>query len=146
MAGTLTTANSSIALTTEALYTTAQKLAGYAADDVFDQDAVENGEYSMGIDGVLSAGFVFNELPLTITLQADSPSVALFENIWQYEVSNRTKLQQQITIALPAVGKQYEYKGGYLRSFKAPSGKKILQPAVIALVFARLQVSPMTQS
>jgi hypothetical protein len=142
MAGTLTTANSTLALTTEALYTSAQRLQGYAADDAFESDAVENGEYSYGIDGKLSAGFVFKEVTFTITLQADSASLALFENIVQYERTNRTKLQQQLTATLPAVGKRYELKNGFLQSYKAPSGKKILQPAVIVLVFEQMQVSP----
>lgn len=142
MAGTLTTANSTMYCTTEALFPTAQRIQGYAADDAFDPDAVENGEYSMGIDGTLSAGFVFNEVPLTITLQADSPSLAQFEQIWMYEFQNRTKLQQDLTITNPSVGKRYEYKRGFMRSFKAAAGKKILQPAVIVFVFNQLQFTP----
>ena len=146
MPGTLTTANSVMTMTTEALFTSAQRIQGYAADDAFDPEAVENGEYSMGIDGTLSAGFVFNELPLTITLQADSPSLTLFEQIWQYEYSNRTKLQQQFVITVPGPGKRYEYSNGYMRSYKAPSGKKILQPAVVVFIFEELQISPIAQS
>ena len=143
MAGTLTTANSTLAMTTEALFTSAQRIQGYAADDAFDFEAVENGEYSMGIDGKLSAGFVFNEIPFTMTLQADSASLQLFEQIWSYEYSNRTKLTQNVTVTLPAVGKRYELKNGFMRSYKAPSGKKILQPAVVVFVFNTLQVSPL---
>lgn len=143
MSGTLTVANSSIALTTEALFPNAQTLSGYSADDAYDPDTVENGEYSMGIDGNLSAGFVFNEVPLTITLQADSPSLTLFEQIYQYEVANRTKLQQDLTITLPANGRRYDYKKGFMRSYKAPAGKKILQPGVVVFVFARMQVAPL---
>lgn len=146
MAGTLTTANSTMGLTTEALFTQSQRIQGYAADDAFDPDAVENGEYSMGIDGTLSAGFVFNEIPLTITLQADSPSLTLFQQIWMYEYQNRTKLTQNLTISNPAVGYRYDYKNGFMRSLKAPAGKKILQPAVIVFVFNQLQFAPMTQS
>lgn len=142
MAGTLTVANSTLTQTTEALYPAAQRIQGYAADDAFDFAEVENGEYSMGIDGKLSAGFVFNEIPFTFTLQADSPSLAIYENVWQYEYSNRTKLTQNVTVTLPAVGKRYELKNGFLRSYKAPSGKKILQPAVVVFVFNSLQVSP----
>lgn len=141
MSGTLTTANSAILMTTEALFPSAQRIQGYAADDAFDFENVESGEYSMGIDGNLSAGFVFNEIPFTLTLQADSPSLTLFEQTYQYEVSNRTKLTQNITVTLPAVSKRYELKNGFMRRFKAPSGKKILQPGVVEFVFARLQVS-----
>lgn len=143
MAGTLTVANSSMGLTTEALFPQSQAIKGYAADDAFDPDAVENGEYSMGIDGVLSAGFVFNEIPLTITLQADSASLSLFEQIWMYEYQNRTKLTQNLTITVPANNKRYEYKNGFMRSYKAPAGKKILQPGVVVFVFNSLQFSPL---
>jgi hypothetical protein len=141
MAGTLTVANSVLAMTTEALFPQAQRLQGYAADDAFDFENVENGEYSIGIDGKLSAGFVFNEIPLGITLQADSLSLSLFEQIYQYEVANRTKLEQQLTITLPAVNKRYDLKDGFMRRYKAPSGKKILQPGVVEFVFARMTVS-----
>ena len=142
MSGTLTVANSTITQTVEALYTSAQRIQGYAADDAFDFSEIENGEYSMGIDGKLSAGFVFNAIPFTLTLQADSPSISIYENLWQYEVTNRTKLTNQLTVSLPAVGKRYELKDGFMQSYKAPSGKKILQPGVAVFTFARLQVSP----
>jgi len=141
MAGTLTVANSVLAMTTEALFPAAQILTGYAADNIFEADAVENGEYSMGIDGKLSAGFVFNEIPFTLTFQADSDSLKLFEQIWQYEVSNRTKLVNNLTITLPSNRRRYDLKTGFMRSYKAPAGQKILQPAVIAFVFARIEPS-----
>lgn len=137
MAGTLTTANSVLTLTVEALFPQAQRIQGYAADDAFDFENVENGEYSMGIDGNLSAGFVFNEIPFTWTIQADSPSLAMFEQIWNYEVSNRTKLRLDGTLSLPSNGRRYDMVKGYMRQYKAPSGKKILQPAVISGVFSR---------
>lgn len=141
MAGTLTTANSVLAMTTEALFPAAQVLSGYAADNIFEADAVENGEYSMGIDGKLSAGFVFNEIPFTLTLQADSASLQLFEQVWQYEVSNRTKLTQNLTVTLPSLRRRYDLKNGFMRSYKAPAGQKILQPGVVAFVFARIEPS-----
>lgn len=138
----LTTANSTMALTTQTLYPSAQLIQGYAADDAFDTEAVENGEYSMGIDGKLSAGFVFNPIPLTMTLQADSASLGIFENIWQFEFSNRAKLTQNVTITVPAVSKRYEFSNGFMRSYKAPAGKRILEPGVVVFVFNSLQVSP----
>jgi len=137
----LTVANSSLLLSVEALYPAAQLLQGYAADDAFDPDAVENGEYAMGIDGVLSAGFVFNAVPFSLTLQADSASLQLFENIYQYETANRTKLSANLTVTLPAIKRRYELNKGFMRSYKAPAGKKVLQPAAVQFVFARMEVS-----
>lgn len=141
MPATLTVANSVIMMTCEALYTSPTQLQGYAADDAYDVDAVENGEYSMGIDGKLSAGFVYNPIPFTLTIQADSPSLAQFENIWTYEATNRTKLTHNWTVTSIANGRRYDLTDGFMRSYKAPAGKRILQPAVVQLVFARLQPS-----
>lgn len=139
--GTLTTANSALLATVQALFPSAVSIQGFSADDAWESEAVENGEYSYGIDGTLSSGFVFNEVPLAITLQADSSSLTYFEQTWGYEFSNRTKLQWDLTITATALNRRYEYKGGFMRSYKAPSGKKILQPAVAQFVFAQLQMS-----
>lgn len=141
MAATLTTANSSIAVTIEALFPSGVLLQGYAADNVFEAAEVQNAEVSMGIDGNLSSGFVFNPLPLTITLQADSPSLRVFEEVWKREVSTRNKLAIGLTISLPANGKRYTYKNGIMNSYKAPAGQRILQPAVVQFTFGRMEPS-----
>jgi hypothetical protein len=142
MAATLTTANAVITAQIEALYPQAQRMEGFAADDVYGFAEVENGEYSMGIDGKLSAGFVFNEVPFTMTFQADSPSLVIFENVWNYEQANRTKLEQQWTIVLPSLGRRYNLPTGFMRTYKAPDAKKILQPGVVQLIFSRVLPGP----
>ncbi|QMV32332.1 hypothetical protein T2_00015 [Ralstonia phage Elie] len=142
MSATLTTANSSLAMIVEGLYPQAQALQGYAADDAFEADAVESMESSMGIDGKLSVGYVPNPVTFTVTLQADSPSLTIFENIVQSERTNRNKWQIDLTATLPAVGKRYELQKGFLQSYKAPAGKKILQPAVIVVLFESVKFSP----
>lgn len=137
MSATLTVANSVISMTVEGLYPAGVILSGYAADNVFEAGEVENGEYSMGIDGKLSKGFVYNQIPFTLTLQADSQSLDAFEQIYQREVAERTKLDVNLTITLPAAGKRYGLQDGAMRSYKAPSGQRILQPGVVQFVFAR---------
>ncbi|WHB31204.1 hypothetical protein [Xanthomonas phage NEB7] len=138
MAATLTVANSSIAITVESLYPSSVLLSGYAADNVFETSAVVNKETSMGIDGKFSAGFVYNEIPFTLTLQADSPSLIIFEQIWQYEQTNRTGLDVGMTVTLPSNGKRYGLQNGYMTSFRAPSGQRTLQPAAIEFRFGRM--------
>lgn len=141
MTATLTTANSSIVMTVEGLYPSGVALQGYAADNVFEPGEVENAEASMGVDGKLSKGFVFNPVPLTITLQADSGSLRVFEQIWNREVSTRDKLDVGLTISLPSNGKRYTFKDGFVRSYKAPAGQRILQPGVVQFMFARMEPS-----
>lgn len=141
MSATLTVANSSIVMSVEGLYPSGVTLAGYAADDVFDNPAVENAELSMGIDGKLSAGYVFNPFPVTITLQADSPSLVVFEEIWTREASLRNKLDIGLTFATPANGKRGVFRGGFMTSYQPPNAKRILQPGVAVFTFARYEPS-----
>lgn len=141
MSATLTVANSSLVLSVEGLFPSGVQLQGYAADNVFEAPTVENGEFSMGIDGKLSAGYVFNQIPFTITLQADSPSLDVFEQTWQREASNRDKLQIGLTVALPSNNKRYVLRNGFLQSYQAPSGQRILQPGVAVFTFGRIEFS-----
>lgn len=142
MNATLTVANSSIVLTVEGLYPNGVALTGYAADNVFETPAVENGEFSMGIDGNYSAGYVYNPIPFTLTFQADSPSVKILQEIWQREQSIRDKLRAGLSIALPSANLRYGLRQGFMQSFQAPSGQRILQPAVAVFTFGRLEFTP----
>jgi hypothetical protein len=73
---TITSANSSFAITVPGVYSAPQSVQGYATDDAFAAEAVEKVETLMGIDGKLSAGYIFNPYKMTITLQADSGSLS----------------------------------------------------------------------
>lgn len=141
MAASLTVANSSIVMTVEGLFPNGVTLAGYAADNVFEFGAVESKELSMGIDGKYSAGFVYNPIPFTLTLQADSESLDVFEQIWQRETSNRDALSVGLTVALPSTSKRYTLRNGYLQSYQAPNGQRILQPGVAVFSFGRMEFS-----
>ncbi len=146
MAGSLTSANATLKMVTEALYTSAVSIQGFATDDAWDQDAVQNGEYAMGVDGKYSAGYVYNAVRATFTVQADSPSLVYFENMYNYENTQRTKLTTEITIQSTANGRMYDYKNGFMESYKAPAGKRILQPAVVVFTFGKLEISATSSS
>ena len=76
---TLTAANAVITLTVPFLFPTPVQLQGFSADNIYDMDNVDQIETAMGVDGILSGGFVFNPVNQTFVLQADSPSIAFFE-------------------------------------------------------------------
>jgi hypothetical protein len=141
MAATLTVANSSIVLTVEGIHPHGVPLTGYAADNVFEMPTVENGEFSMGIDGKLSAGWVPNPIPLTLTFQADSPSIRILQEIWQREQSTRDKLRTSLTIALPSANLRYTARDGFMQSFQAPSGQRILHPGVAVFIHGKVEFS-----
>lgn len=57
---TLTAANSIITISIADLYPVAQRLQGFAADNITDIDSSNSVETSMGVDGRLSGGFILS--------------------------------------------------------------------------------------
>lgn len=140
---TLTSANVVFMLGVSGLYDTPRRLQGFSADDVTDFDALAVGETSMGVDGRLSAGFVFNAVSQNITLQADSESNDFFEN-WQQ--AERQRLEKYVafgTILVKATGKRYTMTRGFLMSSSiVPAIRKTLQPRRFALQWEKVSGGP----
>jgi hypothetical protein len=102
---------------------------GFASDDAFMADAVDTAEAVMGVDGKMSVGYTPYITKQTVTLQADSPSVTLFEAIVGAQNALRQPMFLDAVLALPAVQKSYIFKLGALtRVTPFPAGKKVLQP------------------
>lgn len=141
MAATLTVANSAITMTIEAVAPQPVRLTGYAADNVFETDAVENVEFVMGVDGKMSRGYVHNPVRFTLTLQADSDGLDRFEDAYQYSQANRESPEVNITVTLPSTGKRYKLINGGIQSYKAPSAQRILQAGVVTFMFERMEIS-----
>lgn len=124
---TITAANSVFALAITGLYASPQVLQGYAADDGFTTEAVENAEVVMGLDGHMSAGFIFNPVKQTIMLMPDSPSLDIFNNWALAQLASREVLVANASISLPAIGKKYVLTRGFLTSTTpVPDVKKVL--------------------
>ena len=137
----ITSANAVFILTIPGLYPATQ-IQGFASDEAFTTEAVEAGEFMMGVDGKLSAGFVFAMIPQTVTLQADSASNDLFETWWNTEKANLVKLKATATITLDT-GKRYSMVDGYLRQIPPlPAVRKLLQPRAYGLTWRSSTVGP----
>lgn len=118
---------------------------GYASDDAFATDPIEKGIAMMGVDGKLSGGFVPAPTPQTIHLQADSPSIALFE-AWD---GTQSVIQDLLfadgVLALPGLQKAYALVKGILtRITPIPQGKKVLQPVTYEITWELVAPSPIT--
>jgi len=136
---TITSANSSFALIVPGVYSAPQSIQGYATDDAFTAEAVEKVEAMMGIDGKLSAGYIFNPYKMTVTLQADSASLALFTN-WQLaQDAVREVIAASATIIIPSIGFKYAMSNGYLTRFQAmPEAKKTLGPPKFEITWEKI--------
>lgn len=138
----ITSANSVFMVTVPDLYPVPQRLQGYSADDSFMADAVVLAETLMGVDGKLSSGYVPNPTTLTITFQADSPSIAIFEYIVQSMQAARDTFAISGTIALASIGRAYACVKGTLTEYTPlPPGKKVLQPVTYKIVFESVTAS-----
>lgn len=138
----ITSANSVFMLAVPDLFPVPVKLQGYSADDAFMADAVVVAETLMGVDGKLSAGYVPNPTVITVTLQADSPSIALFEAVVQAMQAARDTYALSATIAIPGVSRAYACVKGFLTEYKPmPDAKKLLQPVTYKITFESVTAS-----
>ena len=126
---TLTTANSIFMLVIPDLFPIPQQLQGYGPDDISSFEAVDSVETVMGVDGLLSAGWVATPKKQTITLQADSNSTLIFDAWQQTQEALRDALIANGLITYPGLGRIYTCTKGFLTNYTpAPDARKIFQP------------------
>ena len=139
----ITGATTSIALAVAGLFPTSQLLQGFEADNVFSTDAIRSAEVLMGVDGILSAGFVFVEIRQTFMLQADSPSNSLFDIWWLTNQANEDSLPATGQVNLFAISQKWSMVNGHLTSYKPMSDtKKLLQPRHFEITWGRISPAP----
>jgi hypothetical protein len=140
---TLTTANSAATLIVRGLFPVPQNLQGYSTDDSFMAEDVKPGEVQMGVDGLLSAGYVPYPTEISFTFQADSPSTNMFDVVLGAQVSAKEMFIFDGTIILQGTGEKYAMTKGYLTSATPMSGgKKTLQPRKFTITFEKVTKAP----
>lgn len=133
---TITSANSTAVLTATDIFPAPQALQGYAADDAFTTDAIDLAEAIMGVDGKLSAGYTPNPTKITFALQADSPSISVFDAIISATKASREVIFLDLSIGLPATGTNYTFTRGVItNASQLPDAKKTLQPQKYQITF-----------
>lgn len=126
---TITSANSVFTIIVPSLFPAPVQLKGYASDKAFATEALDLAEVQMGVDGRMSAGYIFNPTKQTITLQADSPSRDIFSTLIQAMRTAREIFYINGTISLPSTGESYTMTRGVLSNVKLlPDANRVLQP------------------
>lgn len=119
------------------------QLQGFATDAAFETGASDDAEVVIGVDGFVSAGYVPFLTDQTIHLQADSPSVTIFEAWIEAEKAALEKLQCSAFISLPSVSRKYALTTGFLKSIiSIPGTKKVLQPRDFVIVWGNISPAP----
>ena len=136
MSQLITAADAILALTVTSLFTTPQQIQGFATDDAFNFPDVDLVETMMGVDGVLSAGWVPVAFTQEIMLQADSDSNVLFEQWFLAQRQVKTPLIASGYAVVPSTSRQYNLVSGFLKTYSpAPQAKKILQPRRYSIIW-----------
>lgn len=141
--GTITSANASVIISIPAVFPVDQILAGFAADDAFAHESFDMTETRMGVDGILSAGYTPNPKRFTITFQPDSPSILIFDTWGASQEAAKEALAASMVIAMPSIGKAFNFNVGWLKGFKKlPDAKKVLEPQAYSIDWQDIQPVP----
>lgn len=139
----ITSANAILVLSIPPLFAIPQQLQQFATDDIYDVPSIKSVETMMGVDGVLSGGFVFVEIPQSITLQADSPSNLVFDIWWTQMQAAKEVYVANGQIKLPGINTKFNQTRGFLTGYKpVPAGKKVLQSRQYEITWQSIVPSP----
>ena len=142
---TLSAANAVITLSQATLFPNGVQLQQFGPDDVTDMETAKILEHSMGVDGVLSFGFVWAERMQEITLQGNSPSNAFFDSINTQQEAVQDAYPLNGVVILNAIGLQFNLINGGLEHYKPmPQVQKIIRPRKYRIVWNRVVPQPVT--
>lgn len=144
MARTITSADSSFAISSADFALAATLLQGYAADASFAMGAQQTVEASLGVDGKTSFGWVPRNYEQTITLQADSPSIDIINGIVLAQDAARAVYRLNAAITLPGQGKSYILSNGAITQHQAmPDAARTLQPQTFTITWSSVKEVPL---
>ena len=139
--GDITSANAVLVLTVNELYPAGITLEQFATDQSYSQDELAIAEDRLGVDGNLVAGWVPSIKPVTIMLEASSPSYQAMADLFRACERKRGIYECTLMATVPSIGKTFTWTGGILKSgTPVPSAKKILDPTTWKFDFANLNI------
>lgn len=140
--GDISSANAILVMTVGDLFPAGVTLQGFATDQSFSQDELQITEDRMGVDGNMVAGWVPSIKPVTIMLEASSPSYEAMATLFRAMEAKRGPIIVTLVATVPSIGKVFTWSEGVMKSgTPVPAGKKILDPTTWKFDFARLNVS-----
>lgn len=125
----ITSANATGVMTVGGLFPAGIILQQFSTDQAVSMDSLDVTETRMGVDGRMVAGYTPGIFPVTITLEATSPTAGSFGLLWQAMKTNRTIYECTMVVTVPSVKKVFTWRRGVLKSGAPfPSMKKVLDP------------------
>lgn len=141
LVGDITSANATLVLTVDLLFPAGIRLEQFATDQSYSMDELTIAEDRMGVDGNLVAGWVPSIKPVTIMLEASSPSYFSLAQLYRACEARRGFYRCGLVASVPSIGKTFIWSQGVLKSgTPVPAGKKVLDPTTWKFDFGKLEV------
>lgn len=136
---TITSANSVFTLTASGVFPAPVQLEGYSSERAWESEQVQLAEENMSVDGRLTFGYTPNPYPMTVSLQADSPSKQVFLDIARAMIQSQDVVVLGATISLPSTGETFNLTRGVLKNYKTiPDAAKVLQAMNFQIVWEKI--------
>jgi len=143
----ITSANAVLTLAVIGVLSVPQRIQGFSTDDIYSVPAVTPVETEMGIDGALSAGFLYTKKMMDITLMAGSPSNDFFDALQAAQEAAVQPFELSGMLVLPSRGLQAVLTTGFLTRYPPlPNAKKVLQPRVYEITWQNINISPVSSA
>lgn len=138
----ITSANATAVLTVEEIYPSGVELQMFGTDQAMDIGQLDITETRKGVDGKLVAGYVPVIHPVTITLEASSPTAKAFGVLWEAMTSNKKVYACNLVCTVPSIGKTYTWSVGVMKAgTPMPSLQKVLAPTTWVFHFQDFEKS-----
>jgi len=138
--GDITSANAILVMKNK-LFPAGIELQGFSTDQSFSQDELQVTEDRMGVDGNLVAGWIPSIKPVTIMLEASSPSFVAMSSLYRAMEQNREIIICTLIATVKSIGRIFTWSEGVLKSATpVPAAKKILDPTTWKFDFRSLTI------
>ncbi|MDR3037882.1 MAG: hypothetical protein LBV21_01085 [Candidatus Adiutrix sp.] len=125
----ITSANAEAILTVEEVFPAGIVLQMFGTDQAVSMESIEIAETRKGVDGKMVAGYTPVIYPVSITLEAASPSYRDLALLHEATARNRKPYQCALVVTVPSIQVVFTWSTGTLKSgTPAPPLQKVLAP------------------
>jgi hypothetical protein len=138
----ITSADAAAVLKVQQIFPGGITLEQFGADAAVAEDAIDITETRMGVDGKMVAGYTPVIHPVTVTLEASSPSFDALAHVWAAMAKAKTIYECDLIVTVPSIDRVFTWTVGVLKNGAPfPSLNKVLAPTAWLFHFEKLDVA-----
>lgn len=135
----VTSANAEVIMNIDTLYPAGVKVEQFTSDTAISVDTTDTADVRIGVDGNLVGGWIASIIPITINLEATSPTYEAFANLFNAMQTNKRIYQCTLVISYPSISRRFTLSRGLLRTTQAlPAMEQILSAVPFTFNFGKI--------